>query len=175
MAESGKKTRGKQVIELKRIEDDKNRAITFSKRKSRIFKKASELATLTSAKVGVVMFSSLGQPYSFGDPSIEDVFNLFMLEGNQPSDDTTNHDVEAYCKMRILKLVQNHDTLIHQLDDVKERGKMLKEITKGKTSQGWWEYPTNDLNAEQLRQMDVAFEKLSKTMHSKLNQKNLGV
>ncbi|TXG61098.1 hypothetical protein EZV62_012461 [Acer yangbiense] len=137
MAESGKKTRGKQVIELKRIEDDINKAITFSKCKSGIFKKASELATLTGAKVGVVMFSSSGKPYSFGDPSIEDVFNLFMLEGSQPSDDTTNHDVEAYRRMRILKLVQNHNDLIRQLDDVKEHGKMLKEITKGKTSQGW--------------------------------------
>ncbi|KAK3221282.1 hypothetical protein Dsin_008307 [Dipteronia sinensis] len=98
-----------------------------------------------------------------------------MLEGNQPSDDTNNHDVEAYRKMRILKLIQNHNDLICQLDDEKERGKMLKEMTKGKTSQGWWEYPTDDLNAEQLTQMDAAFEKLSKTTHSKLNQKNIEV
>ncbi|KAI9191489.1 hypothetical protein LWI28_009038 [Acer negundo] len=173
MAESGKKTRGKKVIELKRIEDDKNRVITFSKRKSGIYKKASDLATLTGAKVGVVMFSPSGKPYSFGDPSIEDVTNLFQGV-SQPLDGSTHHAIEAYRKMKISKLLQDHNDVLHQLDDEKEHGKKLEEMTKGKTSQGWWESSTDDLNVQQLRQLLAAFEKLSKTTHSKINQRNLG-
>ncbi|KAI9192154.1 hypothetical protein LWI28_018947 [Acer negundo] len=105
-----------------------------------------------------------------GKSSVEDISNL--LQGiSQPSDDSTHHDVEANRKMRISKLIQDHNDLLRQLDDEKERRKIMKEIIKGKTSQGWWDSPIDDLNVELLHQLDEDFKKLSKTMHIKLIQK----
>ncbi|KAH7569711.1 hypothetical protein JRO89_XS06G0252400 [Xanthoceras sorbifolium] len=147
--------------------------VTFSKRKYGIYKKASELATLTGAQVGVLVFSPSGNPYSFGHPSIEAVSNRF-LGLNQPANDHTHPLVEAHRQARIAELNQYHNHLLHQLAAEKERGKMLKEMTKGKNTQGWWEASIEDLTVEELHQMDAAFEELSMTLHNKLNQMNLG-
>ncbi|KAL5773704.1 hypothetical protein ACOSQ2_013628 [Xanthoceras sorbifolium] len=173
MAESGKQTRGKQAIDIKKIENEKERMITFSKRKSGIYKKASELATLTGAQVGVLVFSQSGKPYSFGHPSIEAISNRF-LGVNQPVNDNTHSLVEAHKQVRIAELNQYQNDLVRQLAAEKEREKMLKEMTKGKNTQGWWDAPIDDLTVEELHQMDEAFEEMSKTLHNQKSQMNLG-
>ena len=55
--------RGKTVI--KPIEDKTSRQVTFSKRRSGLFKKARELAVLCDAQVGVLVFSSAGHLYDY--------------------------------------------------------------------------------------------------------------
>jgi MADS-box transcription factor, plant len=55
--------RGKTVIQ--RIENSTSRQVTFSKRRSGLFKKANELAILCEAEVGLVVFSSTGRLYEF--------------------------------------------------------------------------------------------------------------
>jgi hypothetical protein len=55
--------RGKIVIE--RIENTTNRQVTFSKRRTGLFKKAKELAILCDAEVGLIVFSSTGRLYDF--------------------------------------------------------------------------------------------------------------
>ena len=57
--------RGKTVI--KRIENETNRQVTFSKRRAGLFKKARELAILCDAQVGVLVFSSAGRLYEFSN------------------------------------------------------------------------------------------------------------
>ncbi|ESR34593.1 hypothetical protein CICLE_v10006427mg [Citrus x clementina] len=58
------KTRGRQKIEIKKIENEDDRMITFSKRRSGIHKKASELVTLTGAEIGIVRISELNQQHN---------------------------------------------------------------------------------------------------------------
>ncbi|ESR34578.1 hypothetical protein CICLE_v10006588mg [Citrus x clementina] len=57
---AAKKTKGRQKIEMKKIENEGGRLITFSKRRSGIYKKASELMTLTGSKIAILLFSLLG-------------------------------------------------------------------------------------------------------------------
>ena len=52
---AAKKTKGRQ-----KIENEDGRSITFSKRRSGIYKKASELMTLTGSKIAILLFSLLG-------------------------------------------------------------------------------------------------------------------
>ncbi|KAK7853894.1 agamous-like mads-box protein agl61 [Quercus suber] len=61
-----KKTKGKQKIEMKKIDKEVWTGIN---------KKASELVTLCGAEVGVVVFSPVGKSFSFGHPSVESVAN----------------------------------------------------------------------------------------------------
>ncbi|KAL5787509.1 hypothetical protein ACOSP7_004458 [Xanthoceras sorbifolium] len=173
MAESNKKTRGKQIIEIKRIENEHDRLVTFSKRRSGIYKKASELVTLAGCEVGVLVFSPSGKPYSFGHPSIEAVSNRF-LGVNAPTNYNTHRLVEARQQLRISELNQLHSNHLHQLDVENERGKMLKEMTRGKETQGWWEAPIDKLNIEGLHKLDSLFEELNKNLHSKLHEKSPG-
>ncbi|XP_037448811.1 MADS-box transcription factor 23-like [Triticum dicoccoides] len=57
--------RGKTVIE--RIENTTSRQVTFSKRKSGLFKKARELGVLCDAQVGVLLFSNTGRLYDYSN------------------------------------------------------------------------------------------------------------
>ncbi|PIA31143.1 hypothetical protein AQUCO_05200029v1 [Aquilegia coerulea] len=68
-----KSTKGRQKIEIKRINDEASRQVTFSKRRSGLFKKFSELSILCGVKTGVVIFSPAGKAYSFGHPNIKSI------------------------------------------------------------------------------------------------------
>lgn len=81
MASIPKKTRGRQKVELKRIENGDARYVTFSKRKLSLFKKASELSTLCGAEIAVVVFSPADRPYSIGLPNVDDVFHRVLSSG----------------------------------------------------------------------------------------------
>ncbi|ESR34573.1 hypothetical protein CICLE_v10006530mg [Citrus x clementina] len=156
---AAKKTKGRQKIQMKRIENEDGRLITFSKRRSGIYKKASELVTLTGSEIAILVFSQSGKPFSFGHPSIEAVANRFMGL-NQPVNDNTHPLVEA------------HRQLLRQLDEEKEREKVLKQMRRGKETQPrWWETPVNELNHQELLQMDATIDNLHKTFLARLNEK----
>jgi hypothetical protein len=55
--------RGK--TEMKRIENETSRQVTFSKRRNGLLKKALELSVLCDAEVAVVVFSPRGRLYEF--------------------------------------------------------------------------------------------------------------
>lgn len=61
-----KTTRGRQKIEIKIIEEETKRQVTFSKRRRGLFKKSAELSVLTGAKIAVITFSKCGRIYRFG-------------------------------------------------------------------------------------------------------------
>jgi MADS-box transcription factor len=67
--------RGKTVIQ--RIENSTSRQVTFSKRRSGLFKKANELAILCEAEVGLVVFSSTGRLYEFASTSMKSVIERY--------------------------------------------------------------------------------------------------
>ncbi|KAL5862595.1 hypothetical protein ACOSQ3_000109 [Xanthoceras sorbifolium] len=56
---------GRGKVELKRIENQTSRQVTFSKRKNGILKKAYELSLLCDAEVAMIIFSSSGKVYQF--------------------------------------------------------------------------------------------------------------
>ncbi|CAA7038781.1 unnamed protein product [Microthlaspi erraticum] len=61
--------RGK--IEIKKIEDVTSRQVTFSKRRSGLFKKAHELSVLCDAQVAAIIFSQSGRLYEFSSSDLE--------------------------------------------------------------------------------------------------------
>ncbi|KAH9679311.1 Agamous-like MADS-box protein AGL61 [Citrus sinensis] len=63
---------------MKKIENEDGRLITFSKRTPGIYRKVSELVTLTVSAIARLVFSQSGKPFSFGNPSIEAVANRFL-------------------------------------------------------------------------------------------------
>jgi hypothetical protein len=166
----GKQTRGRQKIATKRIENEDDRLITFSKRRSGIYKKASELVTLCGAEVAVLVFSPAGKAFSFGHPSIESVANRFLGQNIAPNDNT-HPLVEAHRKVRINELNQQHNELLSEMEAERDRGKVLKEGTSDqKSSQGWWEAPIDELSLQELKQMNVMLEEFHKNLHKTINE-----
>lgn len=155
-----KQTKGRQKIEMKRIENQDDRLITFSKRRSGIYKKSSELVTLCGAEVGVVIFSPSGKPFSFSHPSFESIASRF-LNRNPPPTDNTHPLVEAHRRVRINELNQQNIDLLSQLEAEKERGKELQKLAKAMgNQQGWWDGPLEELGFEELQNMYVSLEEL---------------
>ncbi|KAL1534819.1 Floral homeotic protein, variant 2 [Salvia divinorum] len=60
--------RGK--IQIKKIENQTNRQVTYSKRRNGLFKKAHELTVLCDAKVSIIMISSTQKLHEYISPAI---------------------------------------------------------------------------------------------------------
>ncbi|KAE8725813.1 MADS-box protein FLOWERING LOCUS C [Hibiscus syriacus] len=57
-------SRGRQRIEIKKLENESKRQVTFSKRRKGLFKKAKALSTLCGVEVGIVTISKSGRFYA---------------------------------------------------------------------------------------------------------------
>ncbi|KAG8493091.1 hypothetical protein CXB51_010655 [Gossypium anomalum] len=159
MANTGKKTRGKKKIEIKMIENDDDRLITFSKHRLGIYKKIGELSTLC------------GKPFTFGHPSIESIANHF-LNGNIPVIDNTHALIEAHCMVRINKVIQLYNQMQSQMDASNETRKVLaQQITSGTNSNRWWETPLDQLNPRELYEQFSYFSKLLDLFHISQSKK----
>ncbi|KAK6342705.1 hypothetical protein TWF718_008096 [Orbilia javanica] len=66
---------GRRKIEIKAIKDDRNRSVTFLKRKGGLFKKAYELSVLCSADVAIVIFGNNKKLYEFSSAHIDDIID----------------------------------------------------------------------------------------------------
>lgn len=70
---------GRGKIVIRRIDNSTSRQVTFSKRRSGLFKKAKELAILCDAEVGLVVFSSTSRLYEYSSSRFVCVF-VFVYE-----------------------------------------------------------------------------------------------
>lgn len=128
---------GRRKVEMKKIESSSSRLVTFSKRRSGIFKKANEISTLCAAEVAIIVFSPGGKPFSFGQPNIEKVVHKFQnkyqrQQSYKGEDDFTPLKVKSP-KVRFHKLNQKVTNLDAQLEfEYKRSG----EIDKGGNKYG---------------------------------------
>ncbi|XP_074369496.1 MADS-box protein defh21-like [Apium graveolens] len=56
---------GRGKIEVKRIENNTSRQVTFSKRRAGLFKKTHELSVLCDAQIGLIVFSNKGKLFNY--------------------------------------------------------------------------------------------------------------
>ncbi|KAF2858783.1 hypothetical protein K470DRAFT_118587 [Piedraia hortae CBS 480.64] len=67
---------GRRKIEIKPIVDDRNRSVTFLKRKTGLFKKAHELSVLCSVDVAVVVFGNNNKKlYEYSSSDLNGILN----------------------------------------------------------------------------------------------------
>ncbi|XVF87193.1 hypothetical protein PTKIN_Ptkin18bG0099600 [Pterospermum kingtungense] len=167
---SGKKTRGKQKINMKKIENENDRLISFSKRRSGIYKKSSELNVLCGAEIAFIVFSPAGKPFSFGHPSVESVVNRFLNQ-NPPPNNNTHPLVEAHRQARINQISRQVNEYHKQLDAEKEKAKVLHQLTSGITTRGWWEAPIDQLNQQGLCDQYSSLEQFRNRVIGTMNEK----
>nr|AXY87469.1 MADS-box protein-like protein [Cymbidium goeringii] len=84
--------RGRKKTVLKTIEKQESRLVCFSKRRSGLFKKASELSILTGAKVGAIVFSPAGKLFTLETPTIDSLTGCQMEEGADSSTESESVD-----------------------------------------------------------------------------------
>ncbi|KAI9835687.1 MAG: hypothetical protein M1819_001864 [Sarea resinae] len=72
---------GRRKIEIKAIKDDRNRSVTFLKRKGGLFKKAHELSVLCSVDVAVIIFGHNKKLYEFSSGNINETLERYTYYG----------------------------------------------------------------------------------------------
>ncbi|XP_022724568.1 agamous-like MADS-box protein AGL29 [Durio zibethinus] len=164
-----KKIMGRRKIEMKMVKDSGSRQVTFSKRRSGLFKKANELATLCAAQVAIVVFSPGGKPFSFGHPSVEAVAQRFLNQEAKPKVSIPGQQVESQQETKVEKLSQRLNDLLKQLEAEKKRGEMLDKAIKANGKRKY-EKPINELNLHELLEMKQSMEELRENLKGRVNE-----
>ncbi|KAG1689886.1 hypothetical protein DVH05_018701 [Phytophthora capsici] len=84
---------GRKKIQIKRIEDDRNRQVTFAKRKNGIFKKAMELSKLCDCEIALIVFDSNDKLYQYSSTGVDQIL-LKYTEYGEPYETKDNNDYE---------------------------------------------------------------------------------
>lgn len=82
---------GRRKIEIQPIHDDRNRTVTFIKRKAGLFKKAHELAVLCQVDVAVIILGSNNTFYEFSSVDLPELISYYnrpdlVHDAKQPGD-----------------------------------------------------------------------------------------
>ncbi|KOS21582.1 Transcription factor RLM1 [Escovopsis weberi] len=72
---------GRRKIEIKAIKDDRNRSVTFLKRKGGLFKKAHELSVLCSVDVAVFVFGNNKKLYEYSSIDMRELIARYQYHG----------------------------------------------------------------------------------------------
>ncbi|KAK1247309.1 hypothetical protein MKX07_002218 [Trichoderma sp. CBMAI-0711] len=72
---------GRRKIEIKAIADDRNRSVTFLKRKGGLFKKAHELSVLCSVDVAVFIFGNNKKLYEYSSKDMGQLITRYQYHG----------------------------------------------------------------------------------------------
>ncbi|GAA6020785.1 hypothetical protein JCM10207_001657 [Rhodosporidiobolus poonsookiae] len=94
---------GRRKISIAPIQDERNRQVTFLKRKNGLFKKAYELGVLCSADVAVVVFNANGKLFEFHSGDMDRILLRYSHYAGPPHEkrgpeDYTNKDLAEATK-----------------------------------------------------------------------------
>ncbi|XP_004496797.1 agamous-like MADS-box protein AGL62 [Cicer arietinum] len=156
-----KKGRGRQKIEIKKMSNESNLQVTFSKRRSGLFKKASELCTLCGAEVVLIVFSPGEKVFSFGHPNVDTVINRYLSRVPLQHNGTMQF-IEAHRNANVRELNEALTQANNQLDTEKKHGDELSHLRKTTEAQFWWACPIDVMSKAQLEVFKKALEELKK-------------
>ncbi|WVW82836.1 hypothetical protein I302_104848 [Kwoniella bestiolae CBS 10118] len=69
---------GRKKIEIRPLTDERNRNVTFLKRKAGLMKKAWELSVLCGADVNIIIFNAAGKAYEFSSKELDEEIDRYM-------------------------------------------------------------------------------------------------
>ncbi|KAK7390999.1 hypothetical protein VNO78_19273 [Psophocarpus tetragonolobus] len=161
MSKNKKSSLGRQKIPIEKIPKKSHLQVTFSKRRSGLFKKASELCTLCGVEIAIVVFSPADKAFSFGHPEVESLIDRYTTR-NPPQESSAHHLVEAHRNANVRDLNMQLTQVFNHLEIEKKRGEDLDHVRKTRQRQFWWENPVDDLGLDELLQLKLSIEDLKK-------------
>ncbi|XP_064996014.1 agamous-like MADS-box protein AGL62 [Musa acuminata AAA Group] len=169
-----KPSMGRQKIEIKRIQNEEARQVCFSKRRSGLFKKASELSILCGAELGVVVFSPAGKVFSFGHPSVDAVVDRFLVGTPRPR--TTATAVSTAVESRREANVRELNRQCMELHDLveaekKKRDALEKAVKKERAGRPFlWDADVESLGMEELQEFERRLAELRSSVARRADQ-----
>ncbi|KAF7662974.1 hypothetical protein LDENG_00221100 [Lucifuga dentata] len=83
---------GRKKIQISRILDQRNRQVTFTKRKFGLMKKAYELSVLCDCEIALIIFNSTNRLFQYASTDMDKVL-LKYTEYSEPHESRTNTDI----------------------------------------------------------------------------------
>ncbi|XP_051923390.1 myocyte enhancer factor 2cb isoform X10 [Hippocampus zosterae] len=90
---------GRKKIQITRIMDERNRQVTFTKRKFGLMKKAYELSVLCDCEIALIIFNSTNKLFQYASTDMDKVL-LKYTEYNEPHESRTNSDIVEALKKK---------------------------------------------------------------------------
>lgn len=154
---------GRRKIEMKMVNDRSSRQVTFSKRRTGLFKKANELAILCAAQIAIIVFSPGGKAFSFGNPGVHSIADRFL---NSQKDDRQDkvpprrpRNTHTQKEVRVRKLNDQLNDLLRQIHEEEKRKDRLEKALKAYNHK-----PIAELGFDELVTMKAKLEKLRESL-----------
>ncbi|XP_028788383.1 agamous-like MADS-box protein AGL62 [Neltuma alba] len=161
---TSRRSKGRQKIEMKKMSNESNLQVTFSKRRTGLFKKASELCTLCGTEVALIVFSPGDKVFSFGHPSVDTVVDRYLTRAPPPQTSGTMQLIEAHRNANVRDLITQFTQVSAQLDNEKKRTDELNHMRKATQGQCWWAAPIEEMTRSQLEEFKAALEELKRSV-----------
>ncbi|XP_077324117.1 myocyte-specific enhancer factor 2A-like isoform X4 [Lithobates pipiens] len=99
---------GRKKIQITRIMDERNRQVTFTKRKFGLMKKAYELSVLCDCEIALIIFNGSNKLFQYASTDMDKVL-LKYTEYNEPHESRTNSDIVETLKKKGLDGCESPD------------------------------------------------------------------
>lgn len=140
---------GRGKIEIKRIENNTNRQVTFCKRRNGLLKKAYELSVLCDAEIALIVFSSRGRVYEYSNNNIKGTIDRYKKATSDASNICTPQELNAQFYQQESKKLRQQ---IH----------MLQNSNRHLVGEG-----LGSLNVRELKQLESRLERGISKIRSK--------
>ncbi|GAA0152707.1 hypothetical protein Leryth_009183 [Lithospermum erythrorhizon] len=150
---------GRQKIKIAKIEIKNHLQVTFSKRRSGLFKKASELCTLCGVEIAIIVFSPAGKVFSFGHTNVESIIERYLTR-NPPPNSNTLQLIQAHHSANLGELNLQLTHILDELENAQRRGATLDLMRKANQTLVWWESPIDKLGLQELEKLRDSMQEL---------------
>ncbi|XP_039909955.1 myocyte-specific enhancer factor 2B, partial [Hirundo rustica] len=117
---------GRKKIQISRILDQRNRQVTFTKRKFGLMKKAYELSVLCDCEIALIIFNSTNRLFQYASTDMDRVL-LKYTEYSEPHESRTNSDILQTLKRKGLGLESHELELEEGPEPPGDKGRRLGE------------------------------------------------
>ncbi|CAI9094282.1 OLC1v1029994C1 [Oldenlandia corymbosa var. corymbosa] len=163
-------------VEIKKIDDNNKRQVTFTKRRQGLFKKANELCKKCDCQIAVMAVSKAGNLFAFGNPTFDATVQRYLdvkaaeaaagvpetkadvlhqqQEEPESEEDSESTDLEED-KSLALRLAPPQEK--------KEEEKKVEEET------ALWDIPVDEMGLDELQKLNARMEEVKKRIADRAN------
>ncbi|KAL8467338.1 hypothetical protein ACS0TY_036165 [Phlomoides rotata] len=143
---------GRGKIEIKRIENNTNRQVTFCKRRNGLLKKAYELSVLCDAQIALIVFSPRGRVYEFSSTNIRSTIDRYKK--------ATSDGANAYTAQEI-----NTQYYEQESQKLRQQIQIIQNFNRHLTGEGLC-----SLNVKELKQLESRLDRGITRIRSKKHE-----
>ncbi|CAK8535587.1 unnamed protein product [Lathyrus sativus] len=151
MSDQKRKSTGRKKIEIKKLDKESNKQVTFSKRRQGLFKKASELCILCDVHASIIVFSGAHKLFSFGHPDTDTIINSYVngsLEFEGLKSEESCSIYEKYNKQ--------YEQVLNVLEMEKKELVEVKKLARVSKIGAWWNEDIDTMSMDELQQFMVS-------------------